>query len=348
MTLDFCRDASKYGLDVTLVATGKGELFDEFKNSGVNFIFIERKMPVDFRLVYKLKRIVEKNGIKVIHAHQAVDGVHAYLTKLFTNVKTVMSFHGHNPSKKNDLALKFLIPRMDANIAVSKSFLNRLKNDIKFDTTKNFYVVYNGIDPNKFYKTSGTFRKELDLYDSDILLGSVGNFYNTGRDQLTICKSLPNVYRKYKNVHFVFIGGRSEKNPHFYDECYNYCKNNNILDRTHFVGSRTDINDILNSLDVFVYSSNHDTFGISVIEAMMSGLPVIINNLSTLLEVTDNGKYAIVFKSKCSEDLENKIIELIENKDKRGHLAAGGEEWALSQFSIENYITNLKKLYFSL
>src|SRR3990172_9826250 len=292
MTLDFCRDASKYGLDVTLVATGKGELFDEFKNSGVNFIFIERKMPVDFRLVYKLKRIVEKNGIKVIHAHQAVDGVHAYLTKLFTNVKTVMSFHGHNPSKKNDLALKFLIPRMDANIAVSKRFLNRLKNDIKFDTTKNFYVVYNGIDPNKFYK------------------------------------SLPNVYRKYKNVHFVFIGGRSEKNPHFYYECYNYCKNNNILDRTHFVGSRTDINDILNSLDVFVYSSNHDTFGISVIEAMMSGLPVIINNLSTLLEVTDNGKYAIVFKSKCSEDLVNKIIELIENKDKRGHLAAGGEEWA--------------------
>jgi len=145
MTLDFCRNASKYGLDVTLVATGKGELFDEFKNSGVNFIFIERKMPVDFRLVYKLKRIVEKNGIKMIHGHQAVDGVHAYLAALITDVKTVKSFHGHTVSRKNDAALKFLIPRMDANIAVSKSFLNWLKNDIKFESgnTDNFEIKNN-------------------------------------------------------------------------------------------------------------------------------------------------------------------------------------------------------------
>jgi len=253
LTLDLCKNAKRNGLNFILVVTRKGELFDEFKLSGANFIFIERKIPVDLALVLKLKKIVEENNIKVIHTHQAVDGLHAYLTKIFTNVKTVMSFHGHVPSKKDDLVLKFLIPRMNANIAVSKKFLKRLKEEFNIKNDKNFKVIYNGIDTKKFYRTERSFRTELGLSDSDILLGMVGNFVNNIRDQMTVCKALPDVFKKYSNVHFAFVGARSEKCPHFFDDCYNFCKSKNILDKTHFVGAKSDINDILNRLDIFVY-----------------------------------------------------------------------------------------------
>lgn len=348
LALDIFRNSKKHNLNISLVTTRKGELDLEFRTSGVNYYLIERRMPIDLKLVFRLKKIIEENGIKIIHVHQAVDGLHAYLTKLLTNVKTVMSFHGHALSKKNDIVLKFLIPRMDANIAVSYSFLKRLEEEIKFNTSKNFHVIYNGIDTKKFYKTDKDFRRELHLSDSDILMGMVGNFNNDGRDHMTVCRALPYIFKKYSNLHFAFVGRRAKESPQYYDECIAFCSESKILNKTHFVGSRSDINDILNSLDIFVYSSNHDSFGIAVIEALMAGLPVIINDLSTLLEITDNGKYAKVFKSKCSEDLENKIIELIESKGKRDQLADEGKEWALSQFSIEKHISNLKNLYNSL
>ena len=348
LALDIFRNSKKHNLNITLVTTRKGELDLEFRSSGVNFYLIERRMPIDLKLVFRLKKIVDENGIKIIHTHQAIEGLHAYLTKLLTNVKIVMSFHGHAISKKNDLVLKFLIPRMDANIAVSNSFLNRLKKEIKFNTDRNFHVIHNGIDTKKFFKTDRNFRRELKLSDSDLLLGMVGNFNNDGRDHITVCKALPFIFKKYPNLHFVFVGRRAEESPQYYDECIDFCSESKILNKTHFVGSRSDINNVLNSLDVFVYSSNHDSFGIAVIEAMIAGLPVIINDLSTLMEITNNGKYAMVFESKNSGDLENKIIELIENKGKRDQLADEGKEWALSQFSIEKHISNLKNLYNSL
>ena len=348
LALDLCRNAKINGLDLIFVVTKKGSLDNDFQNSGVEYYHIPRNFPIDPLLIFRLKKLIRKRGIKILHAHQAVDAMQTYLAALGTRAKNIMTFHGHVPSKKDDLTFKFLIPRMDANIAVSNAFLKRLKKDIKFDTSKNFYVIYNGIDTKKFYKTNKNFRSELRITNDDLLIGMVGNFYNDGRDQLTVCKSLPDVFAKYPKIHFTFVGGRSDKYPHFFDDCYNFCRDNNILDRTHFVGLRSDINDILNSLDIFIFSSNHDTFGISIIEAMLSNLPVIINDLDPLLEITGDGKFAKIFKSKNVDDLKEKLSELIENPMERKRLAEEGRQWAMNRYSIENYISNLKNLYNSL
>lgn len=350
LALDLCRNSLNTDLNITLVNSKKGQMYDEFSASGVNFYLIERKMPIDIKLVLSLKKIVEQNNIEIIHGHQAVDGLHAYLTKLFTNVKTVMSFHGHakSISLKTDSVLKFLIPRMDANIAVSYSFLKRLKQEIKFNTSKKFHVIYNGVDTSKFYKTDGSFRRELKLLDKDILLGMVGNFNYDGRDHITVCKALPKLFNKFPQLHFAFVGRRAEESPQYYDECVKFCIENQIIDKTHFVGSRSDINDILNSLDVFVYSSNHDSFGLAVIEAMISGLPVVINDLDSLLEITNEGKFAFVFKSKNENSLVDAICNLLSNREELVKISRAGQDWAIENFSINQYKNNLKNLYQSL
>ena len=348
LALDLCRNAKINGLNLILVVTHKGVLDDEFRSSGAEYYYFPRRYPIDFSLIYKLKKVIEKKKVKVIHSHQAVDGLHAYLTSKLTKVKVILSFHGHVKSFKNDMVLKFLIPRVDANISVSKSFFLRLKQDIGFKIWRDFHIIYNGIDSKKFYKTSGNLKSELGLSDSYILLGMVGNFNDNIRDQITVCKALPSIFKEYNNIHFVFIGRRPVENPQYYNECYNFCQKNEILDRTHFIGPRTDINNILNSLDIFVYSSNYDTFGIAVIEAQMSGLPVVINDLPSLMEVTDNGKYAQVFKSKDEHDLQKKIFELLENKSYSHYLSYEGKNWSINNFNIEKYITNLKNLYKSI
>jgi glycosyltransferase involved in cell wall biosynthesis len=348
LALDLCRNAKNTGLDLILVVTKQGVLDEEFRSSGVEYYYLPRKYPLDIFLIYKLIKIVKKKKVKVIHTHQAVDGIHAYFTRLFTDTKIVMSFHGHVPSFKDDLTLRFLIPRMDANVAVSNTFLKRLGDEIKFDTCRNFHVVYNGIDTKKFFKTDRNLRRELKLSDSDLLLGMIGNFNNNIRDHITVCKALPSIFNKYPHSHFIFVGKKPDECPVYYDECFSFCQENRILNKTHFLGLRKDINDILNSLDLFIYSSNHDTFGIAVIEAMMANLPVIVNDLPLFLEITDGGKFVTTFKSKNSEDLEKKIIYLIENVSQRKFLAQKGKDWAFARYSIENYIIGLKKLYYKI
>ena len=343
LTLDVCRNAKKNDLDLIVVSLGTGNLEMEFINSGVVYINLNRKMSLDVKVILKLRRIIKKYNIDIIHSHSIVAAIHAYFAIFLLNVKLIITHHGFTAYRKiqDESARKFLKPRVDLNIAVSKSYLEELN---KGKHNRNFIVIYNGIDVKKFYTTKKEFRKELNLSDDDFLLGMIGNFYTGVRDQLTVCKSLPSVFKRFSNVHFVFVGGRSNEYPNFFDECYDYCKEKEILDRVHFIGVRPDINDILNSIDLFVYSSNYDSFGIAVIEALLEGVPVIINDLPPLLEVTNDGKYAEVFKSKSPEDLTDKIIKSIENFDIIKS-SDEGKLWALSKFSIEQHIKNLIDTY---
>ncbi len=162
---------------------------------------------------------------------------------------------------------------------------------------------------------------------------------------MTVCKALPSLLKEYQNLHFFFIGAKDKKSPQYFDDCYNFCKNHGLLERTHFMGSRKDVYDLLKELDVFVYSSNHDSFGISVIEAMLSGIPTIVNDLPPLLEITHNGLYAEIFKSGSPENLKIAIEKLTDNILLRNQLSFEANNWARKNFTIEAHIKSLKNIY---
>src|SRR2546430_7638620 len=146
LELDLCRNAKANGLDLVFVATGGGDLEDEFRQSGVEFVRLQRRMAVDLRLAAQLRAIIKTNDVNVVHSHQAVEALHAYLATRGTAAKQVLTFHLCTADAKNQRALRFLAPRMDANVAVSGDLLNCLGKQTKFDTTQNFQVVYNGVD----------------------------------------------------------------------------------------------------------------------------------------------------------------------------------------------------------
>ena len=62
---------------------------------------------------------------------------------------------------------------------------------------------------------------------------------------------------------------------------------------------------MLTQADLFVYASDHDTFGIAVVEAMAAGVPVLVNDWPVMNEITDNGKLAAVYKSNNENDFMN-------------------------------------------
>lgn len=349
LLFDLCKNARAHGLEIRLATFCNGEFDNEFEQNNVSLIKLNRKYPIDISLIKSLRKVITENKIVIVHSHQAIEGLHAYLATRGSKVKNIISHHGSTYPMKDKLAMKFLIPRVEANIVVSNSYLKRLYEEEGFNTKDNFYRLYNGIDESKLMVNSSRIgvHIELGIPKSVLLLGMVGNF-NSGRDQLTICKALPQLYEWNKNIHFIFVGGGDSENSKTYNECYQFCKNKKILKRTHFLGSRSDIGNILTSLDVFIYSSNHDTFGIAVIEAMIAGKPVIVNDIPPMLEITGNGKYAEVFQTKNYNSLAKSIQKLVKDKLYRNYLGEEGKNWALKNFSITKHIQQLSILYKSL
>jgi glycosyltransferase involved in cell wall biosynthesis len=349
LALDVCRNAQASGLDLTFAAFGGGELEADFRRSGVDFIRLKRHLPVDLFLVAKLKKIIVEQEIKIVHANQAVEAIHAHLASFGTKAKIVLSHHGFVPDRKNLLALKFLIPRVAANVVVSRALHDWYKTGISLIFSGNTKVIYNGADAKRLMGNGENFRKELGLSADALLFGMIGNFYRDPRkDQMSVCQSLPRIFAKTTNTHCVFVGKTEEGAERKLQDCIDFCRENNLAERVHFLGARRDVPDVLHALDLFVLSSLHEGLPIAAIEAMLARVPLIVSDIEPLLEISQDGRYAEIFPVGNAEILSEKIIKLLKNENQREDLAKAAFEYAAKNFSIEAHIENLIKLYDSI
>lgn len=348
LELDVCRNAERNGLDLAFAATGGGSLEEDFQKSGVEFFRLNRRLPIDLVVVAKLHQIIKKNKFQIVHTHQPVAGIHAFLATRGTKTKLVLSFQGFIPDKKNQLITKFLVPRMAANVACSEGLLEWLAEVEKTDVSR-FRMIYNGVDRARLAYSGESLKEELKLAKSSFLFGMVAHFYATQRkDQITLCKAFAKVAEKLPNAHLILVGriepGAEEK----YDECVKICKENNLQSRVHFLGQRDDLAKIVNSLDAYVFSSFYEGLPIALMEAMLTKKPCILSDIAPHREVSQNGEFAEVFETQNADDLAEKLLKIAENNEFRKDLANRAYDFAKKTFSIEAHLRNLKNLYESI
>lgn len=345
--LDVCRNASGAGMEMTLAAAGGGALEEDFRNSGVEYIRLQRKLPLDLYAVSQLRKIIRERRIQIVHGYQAVDGMHIYLAaRGHKSVKKVLSFHGFIADNKNRLASKFLIPRMDANVVVSRGLQKWLAEKDGLNTTDNFTVIHTGADPKRLEPTGASLRKELRITKNSPLIGMIGNFYRDPRkDQFTVCKALPEVFAVFPEAHCIFAGRVEDGAEKKMSDCIDFCTANNISGNVHFLGLRKDVPDILAALDIFVFSSLQEGLPVAVSEAMLARVPMIVSDIEPLMEATGNGEFAEVFPVKNAQILSEKILKLLNDADLRSDLADKAQHFAYQNFSIEAHLRELKQLY---
>jgi glycosyltransferase involved in cell wall biosynthesis len=349
LALDVCRNAARFGIEMTLATCNGGPMEKDFGSSGVKLVRLPRRFPVDPSVVRGLRRVIEERGVQVVHGHQAVDGVHMYLAaQKLPEVKTVLSYHGFIPDAKNRLALKYLIPRMDANIVVSEGLRTWLREKDGIDTAT-LQVLYNGVDPERIRPSGRSIRAELGTPDGTLLAGMVGNFYRDPRkDQMTVVRSLPRVFAGHPDLHFLFAGRVEPGAEAKLEECKSECVRAGIADRVHFLGPRTDIPDILSALDLFVISSLQEGLPIALNEAMLAGVGVLASDIDPHVEASGNGRYAELFRTGDEVDLAEKMIGLLADAAHRKTLAEQAKKFAMDTFSIDAHLKRLIELYGSL
>lgn len=343
LMLDVFKNADLVKFDLLGVYRKGGDLLQDFLSTENEMLYLSPRGWFDIVYLFKLRTLLRQKKVNIIHALQYLDAFYAFIACWGTKIKIVQTLHGYdnqNSTKKNRL-LSFIIKVTDKNIFVSKIQKRYFVNKYKLKKDKQV-VVYNGISFDKLDKAGDPLPSFPG--DSDLLLGTVGNFV-VGRDQMTICRFLKILFRHNIDFQFVFVGARSKTHPWLYDDCVKYCLENGFSDRVHFVGGRNDVPAILKKLDAFIYSSDHDTFGISVIEAIASGTPTFINDWDVMMEISQNGRLANVYSTKKEEDLFALFMLFLQNKAKFKEKSVKAAAEVREYYSIENHMKELEKLY---
>jgi glycosyltransferase involved in cell wall biosynthesis len=108
-------------------------------------------------------------------------------------------------------------------------------------------------------------------------------------------------------------------------------------------GVAPDVSEILRAYDVFVFPSLHEGYGLTVAEAMASGLPVVASDLPVLREVT--GGHAIFFGLSSPQPLVDALRGVAEGRVDLRELARRGRDFVRQAASSERYLSDLRAVY---
>ena len=228
-------------------------------------------------------------------------------------------------------------------ITPSKKTEKYLKYKCKIKN-KPIYIIPTGIDIEPF--NSNNFSKEdrdnlkekLGIKKDEkviLFLGRIGEEKSID----VIMENMPTIFKTIKNAKFLIVGDGPSKEP-----LEEQAKSLNISDKVIFTGKVpwNEVPKYYNLGDVFVNASLTETQGLTFIEAMAAGIPIVAKYAPNLTEFITNNKNGILVKKNA--DFSKAIINVLTNKKLSQKLAANGLETAKS-YSVQEFGDKLEMLY---
>lgn len=341
LILDICRRKDFAPFDFVCLYRKEGNLSEGFHETKADVVKLSRNGNI-IKYVYQLRKFFSKGKFDVVHAQTPSSAMLCMFALAFTNTKLIVTFHGHYVGMKN-WYLKWIYRHCVNVICVSEYERQFFENRLDLPKMNKLRVVYNGIDFSKI-ETAKSVKKDCIADNGNVKLCMVGSFC-TGRSQDVIVKSMALLKERAKcdNVEFYFIGGAFKGEEHELEACVKLADSYGLAGNVHFLGVRNDVYELMKHMDGYVYSTVSDTFGISLIEAMASGLPVLVNDWKVMKEVC--GEWANYFKSDDAEDCANAIENFVENIQEYKENSKRYIDEVIGKYSIERHLKNIYDIY---
>lgn len=319
-----------------------------FEDLGVKTINFQMNSPFDIKAAKDLKRLCKELSIDVIHTHFLRENYISVLSKILGNkVRIINTRHMFFENSKSVILTNKLFTKFnDCLIAVSSRVRDQLIYDEGINENK-VKLIYTGIDLEEWNKPhSLSFRDEYSISQEQILITTIARFSKEkGHDFLIDSIKYFKDYLKEKNINlkykFVLVG-----EGELFNDIVDKAKALQIFDDIIFSGYRRDIENILKSSDIFILPSNNEAFGLSILEAMAAGLPIITTDSGGTREIInekfDNG---ILIGYGESKKLSEGLLSLIEDNELKEHYISNGYKVLNEHFNLEKTIEKTYNLY---
>lgn len=349
LLLDVFRSASIASFPFVGIHRKGGVYHDEFYATTPPFLHCAPVHHNIFAYVRRLRHLLQGQQVTVVHAQQYLDALYAGLATHGTDIKVVQTFHGYDYGCTwwQKALIQLSIRWSDAVCFVSKAQQQHYLQHYAFGNTEKTHVVYNGIDFSKLDTTdlpNPALPSKIDPASRGMKLAMVGNFVRV-RAQSSLCQFLLRLAQNRIPFDFYFIGKKDDTEPWRYDDCVRFCDQHHLQDSVHFLGSRSDVPQILRQLDAFVYATDHDTFGIAVVEAMAAGVPVFVNDYEVMTEITHHGEWATLYRTGNTEDLWRHFKAFIQNRETAQLQTRQIASQVRQHYSIAHHLQQLYDVY---
>ena len=303
--------------------------------------------PYDLSLASKIAEVIDREQLDIIHAHYAMPhAICALLAKQMAkkDVRVITTLHGTDitvlgidPSLTN--LIRFGIEESDAVTAGSDSLRDQTKKLLNIQ--KEIQVVHNFIDTDKLEEPSDTdkLKRRLNIQSDEKVMIHISNFRKVKRVQ-DVIHVFHRVQQSIKTK-LLLVGDGPE-----YGDAYQLVQNLGLQDKVIFMGRQDNIHDLFAMSDLNLLVSEKESFGLVLLEAMISGVPSIGSNTGGIPEVIDDGETGYICEVGDVETMSKRAIHLLseESEWKRQSLLSKARVKEL--FDAEQIIKRYENIYY--
>jgi len=303
--------------------------------------------------LYKELKYLKKQGLQIVHCHGTRPIYVGTIAAKLAGIRHVL-ITIHNSYKymayNQDFQINGILHLVSViihtialilcnhAIFVSRNIFNELKKTYSFFPClgrlmqRKTSVIYNWVDIDFFRPT----KKSMEW---PIIIGQVGRL-----DPNKCTKNLLLATKKLRkigyNIKLLIAGDGYLKN-----ELVRFSKRNGLEDVVHFAGHIEPACEIYQKMDMLVISSNSEGLPLVLLEAMLSGLPVVSTDVGAVNEIIRDKKSGVLVRPNDVESLIKGIRYFIDDRATMVRIAQKGQDVVLSKFSKSRLIDSVFKVY---
>lgn len=288
----------------------------------------------------KLKRILYFNKIikaekpDIIHTHLATNDYISLIDtseiKLYHTIHSEVSVAFRKEKKIHKLMTSFCINYRNMTlITINKKMY---KDAITLFNTDNCIVLNNGIDIGRFNSIDNSLvniKNDFNIPSNDFVIGHVGRF-----EEVKNHKFLINVFKRILEIQkrsILVLIGDGNKRDEIREMVYSY----GIEDKVLFIGTTNRIPELMKTMDVFVFPSKHEGFGLVLIEAQAANVKCVISDtIPDEVEQTN-----LITSLNLSAPIDDWCNEILKPKPKNVI------DHGLQKFDIKYIVKELERIY---
>ena len=303
--------------------------------------------PYETALASTIVDVAVNQKLDLLHVHYAIPHASsAYMAKKILqkndgiNLPVITTLHGTDitlvgKDATYEPVVTFSINESDAITAVSSNLRDETYRS--FNIKKEIEVIYNFVDVNRFSK------KPIDAFRKAVAPG--GERIIMHASNFRKIKRVDDVVRIFEYINqrvpskLMMVGDGPER--HGAEEL---CRELGICENVRFVGKQEQMEEIMAISDLFLLTSEYESFGLSALEAMAASVPVISSNAGGLPEVNVHGETGYMAPVGHVKEMAEYGISILQDDE----VLLGFKERAYQhacQFDIKNIVPKYEALY---
>jgi L-malate glycosyltransferase len=302
--------------------------------------------PYETALASTMVDVIRNNNLQLLHVHYAIPHASAaYMAKKIVEedgirIPVITTLHGTDITlvgrdKTYAPVAAFSINQSDAITAVSYNLREETYKYFKIE--KSIEVIHNFVDVSRFRRKPIDAFKRVIAPEGERILMHASNFRKVKRVEDVV--RIFHEVMKQMPAKLLFVGDGPERAT-----AEALCRDLGVCDHTRFVGKQEQMEEIMAIADLFVLTSEYESFGLAALEAMAAGVPVISTNAGGLPEIMVEGVTGYMANVGDVAALSKHAVDILQNEQRLNQFKAAAADHAMN-FDIHHIIPQYEKLY---